>query len=378
VAIDWYVQHLYKIYDARFLEKFFRKSPLPQWVGWYNRYNQSFNYEVYDSYTGYYVRRVMPRKFPYVTEFSFIDNNDFLNTGLCIYRQQDKVYWFSLIFGTNMSNRDDTFWTEPVAYDGLSRCQYLYVHDVKFPWNNTRLTYLFINTGVVKVYVIEGTNPGKIYKVDMSEVSEWCVNLAPTPDVDVRLSKTGIEFDGKHRAFYMTGNDIIPLHTLTRIFTINTSYNEGADTLVFKANLAGTVWYTNRANPLIFPPLDDTDPETSKIYTTPHNYKGPWASGESYVVGDAVYYNSTNYLCTLDHVSSPANRPEEDSAPWSNTYYPSPLGTTGYSYSLNIFPTNTLDYEFVNWRAEADREWLLGYNQIIVRTQGGFAYILLG
>lgn len=376
MATDWYTDHLYKIYDGKFLEKFFRKSPLKQWVGWYNRYNGSFNYEVYNTVTGNYNRRIVPRKFPYVSEFSFIDNEDFFNTGLCIYRQGDTVYWYSIIFGTDLSNQDDKFWTEPVSY--INHCYYLYVHDVKHPWNNSRLVYLFVDTGTIQVYVIDTSNPGVLNKIDMSEVTDWCADLCATPDVDLRLSRTAIEFDGKHRAFYMTGADTFPTHGPTRIFTIDTVYTEDFDSLVFKANMVGNIWYSNNTGAGSYPPFDLIDIEHNVTYLTNHKYLGAWASGLSYEINQVVYYGSNNYVCTSAHTSSASNHPGASSAPWSTLYYPIPFGTVGYTYGLKIFPTNTLDYEYVNWRTDADREWLVGYNQIVVRTAGGFAYILLG
>lgn len=381
MATDWYTDHLYKLYEAKFIEKFYRKG-LPQWVGWYNKYNQSFNYEVYDPYTGVYVKRMMPLKFPNVVEFSFIDNQDFLNSGLCIYRQGDKVCWFSIIFGQDMSFRDDVFWTQPQEY-GIKSCYYLYVHDVKHAWGDSHLVYLFADTGTSNIYVIDTANPSVAHHADMSEVSNWIGAGCASPDVDIRLGDTAIEVTGIHSNYYITGMDLLtgadPIYGKTRIFTIDTSYNEEADSLVFKSNLAGTLWYINASDKGIYPPLDDTDldPSHEHVSLMPSKYSGSWSAGTTYIEHQIVLYNSKTYTCSFEHISNAGNNPEVVGSPWVRLYYPAPFGEEGFSYGITVIPTATLDYEYINWRSDADREWLLGTETIVVKTAGGFAYILL-
>lgn len=392
---DWYVQHLYKIYEAKFHEKFFRKSPLPQWVGWYNKYNQSFNYEVYDSASGIYVKRIIPRKFPDVLEVSFIDCNDFLNTGLCIYRKKDGVYWFNFLFGTNMSDRDDVFWTEPAKYDGISGVYYLYVHDVRVPWNNSRIAYLITDNGTVNVYAVDVASPGVAHHIDMSAVTSCPYNTDGIPWIaddkvatDIRLSKTAIEGSlmgyigsgiGIHKCFWWEGAvDEFPTRSSTRIFSLETTYSEDNDDLMFKSNLPGTIWWRNRPSPGVFPPLDGEDSNDYELPTIPYRYIGTWASGASYTTNQIVYYGSYNYRCTSDHTSSVLNNPSVVGSPWVQfEWFLLPLGTAGYSYAVGAIATDNLEYEYVNWRTDSDREWLVGSNAIIVRTGGGFAYIML-
>ena len=381
MARDWYTDHLYKLYEAKFIEKFYRKE-LPQWVGWYNKYNQSFNYEVYDTYTGVYVKRIMPLKFPNIVEFSFIDNQDFLNTGLCIYRQGDKICWFSIMFGKDMEFRDDMFWTQPAEYP-IKSCYYLYIHDVKHSWNESHLIYLFADTGISEVYVIDTANPSVVHHADMSEVTDWVGDSCTSPDVDIRLSDTAIETTGVHSNFHITGVDLLNdgenVYGKTRILTIDSSYNEEANSLVFKSNIAGTLWYINATDRGIYPPLGDEDPDPTHEHTAlmPSKYTGSWASDVPYTEHQVVQYNSKNYTCSFDHTSHAGNNPEVSGSPWVRLYYPTPFGREGYSYGLTSIPTASLDYEFINWRTDADREWLLGTETIVVRTAGGFAYILL-
>lgn len=378
---DWYTQHLYKIYEAKFQEKFFRKAPLPQWIGWYNKYNQSFNYEVYDAVSGVYVKRMMPLKIPNVLEFTFIDNNDFLNTGLCIYRQESSLYWFQLIFGTDMSYRDDIFWTQPQPY-GIDDCYYSYFHDVKYPWNSSRIIYVMADTGRAKVYAIRADDPGTIYPVDMSAVDEWVATVyAPgeSSDFDIRLSKTAVEVEGIHKCFYITSADLEPVYAPTRIANIDVTYYEDADDLSFRSNIPGHVWWRNRPSPGSYPPLGGEDSNDYDLATEPFLYRGVWASGSSYKTNQVVFYGSQNYKCTSDHTASPSNAPLQSSAPWYQFHwYAAPLGNAGYSYSVGTIDSGTLEYEYVNWRTDADREWLVGSNRIVVRAGGGFAYILLG
>jgi hypothetical protein len=378
---DWYTSHLYKIYEAKFMEKFYRKSPLPQWVGFYNQYNQSFNYEVYDSTRGIYVKRMMPMKIPNVLEFSFIDNNDFMNTGLCIYRQKDTLYWFSLIFGTNMENRDDVFWTQPQSY-GVRGLYYTYVHDCKFPWNNSRIAYIFADTGKTKVYAVNAADPSVIHSIDMSAVDDWVVKVTQeaggSPDVDIRLSKTAVELPGEHSCFYISSSELIPVYAPTRIANIDVTYSEDNDDLVFKSNIPGHVWWRNRPSPGSYPPLDGEDSNDHDMPLIPYAYKGNWKSGTAYKMNQIVFYGTQNYRCTSNHTATPSNAPRQHSAPWIQfDWFAAPLGTTGYSYAVNRIDSSSLDYEYVNWRTDADREWLVGSNAIVVRAGGGFAYILL-
>ena len=384
--MDWYTSHLYKVYEAKFHEKFFRKSPYPQWIGWYNKYNQAFSYEIYDPSLGVYVKRMMPQKIPNVIEFSFIDNQDFLNTGLCIYRQEDKICWFSLQFGTDMSNRDDEFWTQPQEY-GVKGLYYLYVHDVKFPWNGGKIVYIFAESGTVKVFAIDTSNPSVLHKVDMSSVTTcpfnypmvyWVGDISTSQDPDIRLSKTSIELSGIHKCFQISTGDSVPSLSNTRIFSLDVTYSEDNDDLMFKSNIPGIIWWRNRPSTGSYPPLDGEDDKDYALPTIPYKYIGVWAVGISYKTDDIIYYSGLCYKCISDHTSSLLNIPTVIGAPWAQfEWFTTPPGTAGYSYAVGTIPTGTLEYEWINWRSDADREWFLGSNQIIVRTGGGFAYILL-
>lgn len=398
--MDWYTNHLYKLYEAKFHEKFHRKAPLPRWIGWYNKYNQSFNYEIYDPVSGVFIKRIMPQKIPKVLEFSFIDNNDFLNTGLCIYRQEDKLCWFSIVFGTDITNRDDIFFTQPAEYTGIEGLYYSYMHDVRVPWHSTKIVYVFSVMGSTKVYAVDVEHPEKIYPIDMSTVTSCAYNLLHTPwiaddtlhpNVDIRLSDTAIEGSttsyigtgiGVHKCFYMNTNvDVIPTYETTRIASVEMTYNEDNDDLMFRSNLPLTFWWRNRPSSGSYPPLDGEDENDFELATLPYLYTGVWTSGTSYTVDQIVYYGSYNYKCTLDHIASALNAPDHTPpppTPWVQfEWFATPLGTTGYSYAVGALATDTLEYEWVSWRSDADREWLVGDNAIIVRVGGGFAYILL-
>ena len=394
---DWYTAHLYKIYEAKHHEKFHRKS-LPQWIGWNNKYNQSLNYEVYDVPSGVFIKRIMPKKIPKVMEFSFIDNNNFLNTGLCIYRQEDKLYWFSLIFGT-VIDRDDIFFTLPAEYEEVTGLYYAYIHDVRVLWNETKIIYIFTVLGPTQVYAVDAENPDKIYKIDMSAISDspynfpqtkWICDEVVNPSLDIRLSDTAIEGSttdyigsgiGIHKCFYWTGGEgDLPTYSPTRIASVETVYNEDNDDLMFKTNLPLTFWWRNRPSSGSYPPLDGEDEKDFELSTLPYQYTGPWASGTSYITDQIVFFGSSNYKCISNHTASALNAPDHippPPTPWVQFEFAAPLGTAGYSYAVGTVPTGTLEYEWVSWRSDADREWLVGDNAIIVRIGGGFAYILL-
>ena len=367
---DWYIDHLYRIYVAQYLEKFFRYNK-PEWYCWYNRRNQSFNYEIWDSTLNDYYKRILPQKFPNVAELGVIHFGTSAETGICIYRENTQVKWVRVRFGTNPLETDDTI-VSTGTFSEITNASYLYVHEVKSLIGWKKIGYIIVNeNNRVKLYVIQSDNPTKLYPVDLN-IPGWAYS-----EVDIRLSKTAFNISGDHGIAYINKADTYASYDYSKLHNVEVLYDENHNDLMFKTNIPAVLWWRNRPNPDSYPPFDGGDQELSVL---PYEYKGLWSNaGIEYVTNQIVFYGSYNYKCTTDHTSSNLNSPLATSAPWAQfEWFPTPLGIAGYSYSVGSIATDTLEYEYVNWRTDVDKEWFIGSNLIVVVIAGGgFAFILL-
>jgi hypothetical protein len=366
---DWYINHLYRIYVVQYLEKFSRYVK-PEWYCWYNRRNQSFNYEIWDSTLNDYYKRILPQKFPNVAEMGLIHFGTSAETGICIYREDAQIKWIRVRFGTNSLVTDDIIISTGI-FTEIVNATYLYVHEVKKLIGGRKVGYIIVNdSNKLKIYVIYSDNPTKLYPIDLTEVSGYFSTAK-----DMRLSKPAFEFSGEHGIIYMNEGDIYSNYDYCILHRVDVTYDPNHNDLMFKTNIPAVLWWRNRPNPDSYPPFDGGDQELSIL---PYEYTGSWSdSGIEYVTNQVVFYNTYNYKCTSDHTSSALNNPLATGAPWVQfEWFLTPLGTAGYSYSVGSIASDTLEYEYVNWRTDVDREWFVGSNLIIVRTGGGFAFIL--
>ena len=242
-----YLAHTYNCNSLSYLERY-EKNELPEWFAWYNPYSQSINYEYLDFDAGVFVRKVIPKRFPDISEFAFVD---LLGDNLFMILYHKKNQMFYIIAQFVAGGRDDIIIQDANLYNPriFNQVYYFYGHTVTRLFHGSdeidrKITYLFVSQDQLQVYYFYHDDPLVLNRISLENVKDAENNPWDIKNLDTRISKIANWSTGKHGIYYLPFNFKESIFIRTQLVAgPNPIYSEEKNSIALSFNFPTNVYY---------------------------------------------------------------------------------------------------------------------------------------